>query len=216
MILLRNKRYVRGWFKYSLRGRLAHRFALVNINCVLSPNSRVGMKSRLNNVSLGDFSYVGKDCVIHNTTIGKFCSVSDCCTIGLPEHPTSFLSTSPIFTSPKNAVRRKWVDKHFFKSEVNVTIGNDVWIGYGVLIPRNIAIGDGAIVAAGAVVTKDVPPYAIVGGVPAKVIKYRFPEDKIEKLMDLKWWNKPVEEIKSHIDLFTQPDLDNEQLNSWK
>lgn len=216
MILLRNKQYVRGWFKYSLKGRIAHRLALVHINCDVSSESRVGMSSRLKQVTLGDYSYVGKSSIIHGTTIGKFCSISDCCVIGLPSHPTNLLSTSPIFSSPKNALRKKWVESKSYQATVNVKIGNDVWIGYGAMIPNNVCIGDGAIVAAGAVVTKDVPPYAIVGGVPAKVIKYRFSEEKIKKLLELKWWDKPVEEIKSHLDLFTKPDLNTEALDNWK
>ena len=174
------------------------------------------MKSRLNGVKMDDYSYIGKSSILHNTNIGKFTSISDCCVIGLPGHPTNHLSTSPIFTAPSNALREMWVKEKVYRADINVEIGNDVWIGYGVMIPNNIKVGDGAIVAAGAVVTKDVPPYAIVGGVPAKVIKYRFSEEKINKLLKLKWWNKPYEEIKKNLDLFIKSDIDENLLDNWK
>ena len=216
MYLFRKKGFISGWFTFSLGHKGVSKWALVHSNCSIGKKAKVYRGSRLNGVKLEDYSYIGKKNILHNTTIGKFSSISDCCVIGLPGHPTNHLSTSPIYTAPFNALMETWVKERVYKPVINVEIGNYVWIGYGVMIPNNVKIGDGAIVAAGAVVTKDVPPYAIVGGVPAKVIKYRFPEDKIEKLMDLKWWNKPVEEIKSHIELFTQPDLNTEQLNSWK
>ena len=174
------------------------------------------MRSRLNGVNIDDYSYIGKSSILHNTTIGKFSSISDCCVIGLPGHPINHLSTSPIFTAPFNALRETWVNDRIYKPEIKVEIGNDVWIGYGVMIPNNIKVGDGAIVAAGAVVTKDVPPYAIVGGVPAKIIKYRFSEDKIKKLLDLKWWEKPYDEIKRNIELFCYTDIDIKSLENWK
>lgn len=82
-------------------------------------------------------------------------------------------------------------------------IGNDVWIGANAIILQGVTIGDGAIIAAGAVVTKDVPPYAIVGGVPAKVIKYRFSDEVILKLLQIKWWDKPEEWIIQKLEKFT-------------
>ena len=103
-------------------------------------------------------------------------------------------------------IRNKKLDIDYTKSINNpVTIGNDVWIGANVCILPGISIGDGAVLAAGAVITKDVPPYAIVGGVPAKVIKYRFSEDIIKKLLKIKWWNWEEEKVKKNKDLFYDP-----------
>lgn len=216
MYLFRKKGFIAGWFTFSLCHKGVSKSALIHSNCVISKKARVYMKSRLNGVKMDDYSYIGKNSILHNTNIGKFTSISDCCVIGLPGHPTNHLSTSPIFTAPFNALRETWVKENVYKAGINVEIGNDVWIGYGVMIPNNIKVGDGAIVAAGAVVTKDVPPYAIVGGVPAKVIKYRFSESKINKLLKMQWWDKPYEEIKKNLDLFIKVDIDENLLDDWK
>ena len=216
MLLIRKKGFISGWFKFSLGNKGVSKYALVHSNCLISKKARVYMKSRLNGVKMDDYSYIGKSSILHNTTIGKFTSISDCCVIGLPGHPTDHISTSPIFTAPFNALRETWVKERVYKAEINVEIGNDVWIGYGVMIPNNIKVGDGAIVAAGAVVTKDVPPYAIVGGVPAKVIKYRFSEETIKRLLEMQWWNKPYEEIKNNVELFKKANIDENTLKGWK
>ena len=88
------------------------------------------------------------------------------------------------------------------KVQKKVIIGNDVWIGSHALILGGVKIGDGAVIGAGAVVTKDVPPYAVVGGVPARIIKYRFSQEIIDKLLEIKWWNLPENILKENIKLF--------------
>ncbi|MBC1457939.1 xenobiotic acyltransferase family protein [Listeria newyorkensis] len=133
------------------------------------------------NVRIGDYSYVNKGAIIASGTIGKYCSIAAYCQIGLDEHPIDQLSTSP-FTYDS----RDW--NNFQNPPV---IGNDVWIGGGVLVMQGVNIGDGAILAAGAVVTKDVPLYAIVGGVPARILRKRFAENTIENLVKEAWWEKP-------------------------
>lgn len=206
--------YIKGWFRHLFNSKVSN-LALVFDDCLISPNSAVYLHARLSGVELDDFSYVGKSSIIHNAKIGKFCSISDDCVIGLPGHSLSAISTSSLFSGVKNGTKSSWVKKDMPHTPVSVNIGNDVWIGYRAMIPVNVSVGDGAVIAAGAVVTKDVPPYAIVAGVPAKVIKYRFPNDVIERLLELKFWNKSNEEIKKNLNLFQKTDIKLEDLDNW-
>lgn len=211
---MRIKGYVKGWIKNLFNKRISN-LSIVYDDCRISPKGTVYLQARISGVEMGDYSYIGRGSIIHNTTIGKFCSISDFCVIGLPGHTIKTISTSPLFSGIHNGTKSSWVKKDMPRKPVDVKIGNDVWIGYRAIIPVNVTIGDGAIIAAGAVVTKDVPPYAVVGGVPAKIIKYRFSQEVIDKLLDLRFWDRSDEEIKKNIDLFQKEDLSIEDLNSW-
>ena len=145
--------------------------------------------------NLGEHSYISHNTrIAKGTVIGKFCSIADNVSIGNGNHPYTILSTSP-FCYAKNKIE---VYGDIIVPESNLiklpagkptVIGNDVWIGYGAIIMAGITIGDGAVIGAGAVVTKNVEPYSIVAGVPAKIIKYRFEENIIKELLELKWWD---------------------------
>lgn len=161
--------------------------------------------------TIGYGSYIGSDGWI-SARIGRYSSIANQVETVNGFHPShTFLSTHPAFYGSYNFTGLQYSAEKIFEDyryaddekSVAVIIGNDVWIGAGAKILAGVKIGDGAIVAAGACVTKDVPPYAIVGGVPARVIKYRFEKDEIEKLMALKWWEKDEVWIKENIPLFS-------------
>ena len=140
----------------------------------------------------GRHTYCGENCRVNNfedSTIGSFCSIGVEVHIGHGNHPINFLTTSPFFYEPAlGFLYPDSVCHTEFRTTSAVHIGNDVWIGNFAFIKNGVNIGDGAIIGAHSVVTKDVPPYAIVAGNPAKIIRYRFNEETIQKLLRLKWW----------------------------
>lgn len=147
-----------------------------------------------NSTRVGAFTYFYSGLSVTCESIGRYCSIAGQVRIGDYEHPTDWLSSSPFqyneerfAISPDAATTVVPEDRCTFRGS-GPTIGNDVWIGSRVTISRDVTIGDGAVIASSAVVTKDVPPYAIVGGVPAKVIRYRFDEATIERLLAVQWW----------------------------
>lgn len=138
---------------------------------------------------IGRFSYVGPQAVIGMTTIGSFCSIGPGFICGYGDHPADFASSNPVFYSLQKQCGTTFANKEFFQEHKNISVGHDVWIGARVFIRDGVTVGNGAIIGAGSVVVKDVPDYAIVGGIPARVIKYRFDEETIAGLLALEWWN---------------------------
>ncbi len=169
----------------------------------VSKKAKIYHGVKLDHSVVGDYTYICHNTKVVYAKIGKYCSIAENSYIGLPSHPLTFISSSPIFISPINATGYSWTIKQVpFNEYKEVKIGNDVWIGANVLIVGGVSIGDGAVIGAGAIVTKDVAPYAIVGGIPAKIIRYRFPNDIIQRLLELKWWDKSEHILKRNMSAF--------------
>ena len=170
----------------------------------LSEYVKLNKGSLVNGATIGSFSYIGENCVLNDSKIGRFCSIGSDVHIVSANHPTSgLISTSPIFYSTKKQCGITFCEQEVFPEHKNVmgyssVIGNDVWIGEHVYIMGGVTIGDGAVIALGSVVTKNVPPYAVVAGVPARIIKYRFDEETINELLIDKWWEKPIDWLKDN------------------
>lgn len=164
-----------------------------------TPVNLMGSIKISKSIRIGAYTYVVGPSRIGNVpSIGRYCSIAPGLSAGPSDHPVDWLSTSPFQYSKKKFAFADWHDGFAFTSRTKkndstrklepVTIGNDVWIGTGVTILNGASIGDGAIVAAGSVVTKSIPPYAIAGGIPARIIRMRFPEPIVERLLGIQWW----------------------------
>lgn len=167
-------------------------------NCKIHKKSKIGAGSNLINVEMFEYSYTGKNCSICNSKIGKYCSIASNCAIGGGNNSTNYVSTLLIFYNKKNSP--------LFCDNKKVIIGNDVWISESVFIKDGIKVGNGANIRAHSVVTHDVPPFAIVAGVPAKIIRYRFKENQIKEPENIKWWNMNDIQLKELINKFDNID----------
>jgi virginiamycin A acetyltransferase len=156
------------------------------------------------NVSVGMYTHGGcfvAGAVDKYTSIGRYCSTASPMRVMNRNHPLEFKSTHGIFFNPVLGIAETDPVPH-----VPLEIGHDVWIGHNaIILPSVRSIGTGAVVGAGSVVNKEIPPYAVVFGSPARIIKYRFPKETIEELLASRWWEKSPEEIKSALGEYTKP-----------
>ena len=180
-----------------------HKKSVVSSGCEVM-NSEMGFYSRVKSLShlrgskLGDYSIISNATYINDTDIGKYNSIGYGNYIGLWEH--NLVVTTHSFYLYEGSGEFVKGYQSYEKDTIRTTIGNDVWTGANAVILKGVTIGDGAVVGAGSVVTKDVPPYAIVVGNPSKILKYRFNKDDISYLLSIKWWNFERGIIKEMVD----------------
>ena len=163
----------------------------------IDKTAHIDSATEFHNSVLGKYSYVGYDSQVFNTVIGSFCSIGDFFLCGGGYHPTDWASTSSVFYKGSHTGNSNKLGSKEIPPTPVTNIGNDVWVGLRVTIKAGVNIGTGAVIGAGSVVTHDVPPYAIVAGIPAKIIRYRFSDDIINELLELKWWDCTSEQLQT-------------------
>lgn len=170
----------------------------------IDSTSKIESGTAFINSSISKHSFIGYDCNFINVEVGSFCSIASKVTVGGVAHPIHFVSTSPVFLSHKDSVKAKFAH-HNYLPELRTYIGNDVWIGEGAFIKAGVKIGTGSVIGMGSIVTKDVPPYCIVAGNPAKLIKMRFDEETLSSLLESRWWEYTERDLKKYGTLFNNP-----------
>ena len=158
----------------------------------------VGARTSITESSLDEYSYVVNDCQIIYAQIGKFCSIAAASRLNPGNHPLERAALHH-FTYRSASYDLGGDDAEFFqwRRDRPVVLGNDVWIGHGAVVLPGVSVGSGAVLGAGAVATKDIPPFAIAVGIPARVLRFRFPEPIVERLLRLAWWNWPRERLEA-------------------
>ena len=183
--------------------------------CVFERNVTINRRSYINDSFLGSFSYAGINTTMNWTKLGRFCSLARNVDIGGFDHDYRKVSTMPGFRFNQLLLgggKIPQINVH----EDYCEIGNDVWIAAGAQILHKVKIGDGAVIGGGAVVTHDVPPYAVVVGVPARIIGYRCEQGLIDDLLEIKWWNWSTEMIARNVDLLIHSDINEEVISKLR
>lgn len=178
------------------------------VSSSFSPKSNIASTAIFYSSCIDDYSYVADHAKCAVTTIGRFCSIGPNVVCGWGKHPLNRPSTSPVFFSTLKQCGISFVKENCFDELEPVCIGHDVWIGANAVVLNGLTIGHGAVVAAGAVVTRDVAPYSIVGGVPAKPLRSRFSSQQIERLLRLKWWDFPDVFLEENALSFSSEDIE--------
>ncbi|MBO4807319.1 MAG: hypothetical protein J5554_14955 [Paludibacteraceae bacterium] len=182
---------------------------------VLENNVAINRRSYINDSFIGSFSYTGINTTMNWSKVGKFCSIARNVDIGGFDHDYRKVTTMPEFRLNQIMSGGGKIPQQV-KHDEYCEIGNDVWIAANALVLHKVKVSDGAVVGGGAVVTHDVPPYAIVAGVPARIIGYRCEKPLIEELLKIQWWNWPVEVIVENMDLLLKNDISKEVIEKLR
>ena len=190
----------------SLPGRLFSHIALFAVlqEAQVDKTASIGSGVKFYRSSLGRYSYVSRGCFVTDTEIGAFTSVASDCYIGGTPHTLEWASTSPVFHKWGNVLKKNF-SRHAFEIFIPTKIGNDVWIGNRAMLKAGITVGDGAVIGMGSVVTKDVGPYEIWAGNPARLIRKRFDDETIKRLLESRWWEFSDEKIERLAPYATDP-----------
>ncbi len=202
MQLQRIKKGIRMLIGYPLRFFNGISFRAKVVDSKIHKTARISAKANVRYSKVGRYSYISSGSGVIHAEVGAFCSVAANVSIGGGSHAMDFVSTSPVFNAGGNTFGVN-LAKIPFAPYKPTKIGNDVWIGNRAIVLQGVTVGDGAVIGAGSVVTKDVPPYAIVAGNPARLIRYRFDEETVEKLQKSKWWtfsDKKLQKVGSLMD----------------
>lgn len=190
-----------------------HDFSTI-IKSTLTGHNFVGRFSSIMYSKLGQYSYVSQFSILKSCIIGNFTSISWGCSIGPEDHDYGRLTTHSFLISTDAF---KLLDEKVYSPFTkNCNIGSDIWIGCNSTVLRGVTIGCGAVIGANSVVTKDVPPFAIVVGSPAKILKYRFDERIINELLEIKWWDFNDDQILKCLPLFRKEKVDKNTLDEFK
>ena len=210
--------FIKRFFKRKFKGVCGHvlldKSVYTNKWSVFEGGNKISSRTNIIDCFIGFGSYVGNSSYFEKCYLCKYCSIVSRVYIVRGIHPLNFVSTHPAFYSIRKQSGFTYVAQQkieeikepVFEGRFTTKIGNDVWIGSDVRLMEGIEVGDGAVVATGAVVVKDVPPYAIVGGVPGRIIRYRFDSETIKKMLHVQWWNRDRNWIKDNADLFLSVD----------
>lgn len=172
---------------------------------IIDKTAKIESGCNVVNVKMNKYSFCGYNCEIFNAEIGAYCSIANNVIIGGAMHPMDWVSTSPVFYEGRDSVKKKYSEHKREEGKITI-IEHDVWIGQYVLIKQGVRIGVGAVIGMGSVVTKDVDPYAIVAGNPAKLIRKRFSDEIILSLLNSHWWDFDDIKLKQLAEHIKNPD----------